>query len=644
VSKWFGRCVPKNRSRGGKGMIRMPTLRGTFAPPQLVFTLAGNPSSEAVIKALGNTDCRARREIFSNPDDVRCALGDPNSALVLFDTNLSHRFHPTHRNRKGAPACPEWAHGAYWMVLVKQGLGGRSRGLSEEEAEALVSRLAGGIANQLAADFWRNFTTRMSDAEHPQFPWGSGRGWKMGRDKETRARFTVRLRNAEEPPQPVTLPDSIRAIVGRLNEGPNLAASMADAARAAELPEGSRISWLRVVPEPLQFDTETLDSVLTALRCFEQSCSVLVRQDEQVQQLLLAGVDLPRDSHLARQYLFPRVDHFSVSRPDLHYTGQELLPFGSELDEMPGGMPELVHLDHVYGINQHRWKRAFEWLCRDGRLVFLVSHLWSKCYVPETEWLVGHMQRMGYPVDLVTTDQLDRLTSEHDGWHLAGERVGTIWRQFPIFEVSGKLAYIVASAYQGEVRMFPEFAHFGNKTWFSLFRSHEDFYRKALDAKTFGILDEVIPHSYMVAMNGKSPFPIVMPGGIRFDCWADLMKANQLCRDRMVLKMTGANNKTARSYGVLMGVGIGADDWAKWLWERQQQGQPFLVQNRVEAGNAKVPVYNTKTQLAELFGCRILARPWSIDDRLVSVHGCAVPDHLYKVHGMTAMAVVPFAI
>jgi hypothetical protein len=53
---------------------------------------------------------------------------------------------------------------------------------------------------------------------------------------------------------------------------------------------------------------------------------------------------------------------------------------------------------------------------------------------------------------------------------------------------------------------------------------------------------------------------------------------------------------------------------------------------------------NTKTGHPELFSCRILARPWSFNGELVSVHGCAVPSYLYRVHGMVDMAVVPFTI
>jgi hypothetical protein len=309
---------------------------------------------------------------------------------------------------------------------------------------------------------------------------------------------------------------------------------------------------------------------------------------------------------------------------------------------MPGGMPDLVHIDNVYGTNQQRWKNAFDWLCEEGLLVFLVSNEWSKCYIPETEWLVTHLQNLGYPVNILTTDRANEIEfRDHSLW-LNNKKIGTIWRQFPIFETKGKLANIVLAAYKGWVRMVPEFAHFGNKAWFSVFRSHNSFYKNSLEAKTFEILDKVLPHSYIVNRE-SNPFPVTI-NGVAINSIANLRELSQEGRDHLVLKICGANNMAARSYGVLMGVGIDSKDWKDWIDQRMALGQPFVIQRRLEAGIAKIPVRNTSTGLDELFSCRILARPWSFNGQLVSVHGCAVPSYLYRVHGMVDMAVVPFAL
>jgi len=600
-------------------MIVMPELSGVFEVPRVAFTLDGggngnqNPISKKVLEELVRLGYAGECKVFETHSEAQIYFRDsgisPDSALVLFDQDLGRKhFHPTCRNRRHDVRVPEWTLGAQWIVVV-----GKHCGTAR-------------CARQTLADFSKNFTKRLKENK---FPWGSGKMINRG------------ARLFEEPPRPVAMPKEIARTIANLNAGPDLAAAIADKAFAAELPPASRISWYRVVPSPLSFDRGMLERVLTALREFERASNALVRDDPQVQQLLLAGVDLPPDSAIANAYLFPQAENFSVGRPDLHYTGKGL-PYASEIDEMPGGMPELVHIDNVYGINQDRWRRAFDWLCGAGRLVFLVSHKWSKCYIPETEWLVGHLNRLGYPVDLLTTDHLDEIEFCESGLHLRGDRIGTIWRQFPIFETRGKLVDVVMAAQEGRVRLVPEFAHFGNKAWFSVFRSHEAHYRQTLNGH-FEVLDEVLPHSYIVGEDGSASFPMKI-GDATIESLEDLKNAQQNVRDNIVLKICGANDLAARSHGVLMGIGIERDEWRTWISARRNQHQPFVVQRRLESGIARIPVMNARNGLAELFTCRILARPWSFNGETVSVHGCAVPSYLYRVHGMVDMAVVPFTL
>jgi hypothetical protein len=597
-------------------MIQLPQLEGVFEVPRLMFTLDGkNPRSVAVLDRLrgmnGSTlQCRA----FASEDEVgdffRNSGISPAASVVLWDANLGHKhFRPTGRNRTHEVSLPPWAHGAQWVVMV-------GKDFRPE-----------GCARQIHADFVTKFTVRLASS---QFPWGPGKMTDRGR----------RLR--EQPPTPVVMPATIYETVSRLNAGPDLAAAIADKAFAAELPQGSRISWLRILPEPIGCDTALLERILKAMRWFEEVSGSLLRSDADVARLILSGVELPSPSPLADAYLFPRVKQFSVGRPDLHYVGSGL-PFASEIDEMPGGMPELVHIDVTYGINAKRWEKAFNWLCKDGPLVFLVSSQWSKCYIPETAWLVGHLQELGYPVKILTTDKIDEIEFRAEGLFLGGERIGTIWRQFPIFETRGKVADVVMAAHEGRVRLVPEFAHFGNKSWFSVFRSHEAFYRSAMDGATFQLLSEVLPQSYIVGELGGASFPIVVDSN-EIRNVAELKRLPEEMRNRIVLKVCGANNLAARSYGVLMGNGIDAGEWAAWIDERLRAEQPFIVQHRLESGVVRLPVLNSKTNLAELFSCRILARPWSVNEELVSMHGCAVPSYLFRVHGMVDMAVVPFVL
>jgi len=185
----------------------------------------------------------------------------------------------------------------------------------------------------------------------------------------------------------------------------------------------------------------------------------------------------------------------------------------------------------------------------------------------------------------------------------------------------------------------PEFAHFGGKAWFHIFASHEAWYREHLDAEDFALLKNILPDSHFV--HGPESFPCTV-GSVTIDSASAFASLTQSDRDNLVLKICGANSLAARSYGVLIGAGISAVKMAGWVEERLRLNEPFLIQERFHTGVVRMPVWNTSSNSAEIFNCRLLMRPWAYGDgEIVSIHGCAVPQEFHKVHGMTAMAVVP---
>lgn len=590
-----------------------------FDVPRMFFTLYdGNPRSARVVEALtarlsGSAfrgTCRSELppqlcRVFASEEDVRRAYEGgiaASSAVVLFDAPLSGRFRPTTATRSTL-APPYWSYGAQWVVQVGQRCVDDKSGIDD-------------CAQQLAAMFCRNYSDRLSVG---LYPWGPPK-------------------KNEAAPTAVHLPDHTSAVVARLNDGPDLAASIADKAFAVELPHGSKISWFRVPPDPLRCDTGALRKVVEAFGSFERACSKLVRTDgTEIVPLLAAGVDV--DPEIRALYLRPSAEQFSVRRPDLHWTGTGM--FASENDEMPGGFAECMHLDRVYGVNQARWGRCVSWLTRTGPLLFLVSHEWSRCYIPEVRWLADTLRAERHPVLFRTTDCTDDVTINERGVRVAGESVATIWRYFPVFEVRGLLADIVRAAHEGRVRLVPEFAHFGNKTWFSIFRTHEPFFRSALDAETYGVLDAVLPESRLVRSVEDFPFTV---DGIALDSLGRLCSLPEVQRDRLVLKLAGANMLSARSYGVLMGHGLSQETWTTWIHERLQQRQPFIVQRRAGTAVGRIPVYNTIRRCAEAFSCRILIRPWMIGGELVTASCCAVPSNTLRVHGRVDMAQVSVAL
>lgn len=579
-------------------MLKTAADTRLFDAPRLFFTLQGNTGSAEVLGHLsGMTSAECR--VFESPEQMRAFLENevgPTEAVVIFDDARLGRkhFHASTQSRPDA-RLPTWSCGAQWGVHIGQ-----------------KCQRKDNCARQLAADFGRNFHSRLDNGD---FPWG-------------------RPRKNENPPLNITLRPSVTRILAHLNSGPDLKAAIADLVHAAELPGDSRISWFRVPDRPMECDTAELMRVLGAMEAFEQANATLLAQRPEIEELLLAGVQL--EAELMPYYLNPPSATFSVRRPDLHFTGTGV--FASENDEMPGGLPELVHLDDSYGLNADRWHQAFRWLTDNGPLLFIVSHEWSACYIPEIRWLVAKMTEIGYPAQVVTTDQLNQLEITDEGVFFHGSRIGTIWRQFPIFETTGKLADVVKAAHAGRVRLVPEFGQQGNKVWFAIFRRYTEEYRRLLTQEQFAVLDAVLPDSHLV--RSASDFPMTV-SDIAIPNLDALRHLGEGERDRLVLKIVGANTMAARSYGVLMGHGLSEATWQAWIDERLQMHQPFIVQRRLDTGIMQIPVLNTNLGRPELFHARVLLRPWQIGGNLVSANAVAVPTNSLRVHGRVDMAVVP---
>lgn len=582
-------------------------------PPVVFFTVhrhgdtAGsdrckNPLSAQVIKEmdllLAGTGARA---VVCQTDSEAMSYGH-SQAVAVFDYAFgSGEWSPISTDKFSAR--PHWTGEAPWGVVVKPACGARPARLRRCAAQATTL-----------------FSPRIFDAriQDEQFPWGMPKRGMGG------------------PSEKVSIdPAAADKIIAALNSGPNLAEAIADRAFAAELPQGSKISWVRALTEPLGYSADAMGQVVRALREFERASHSLLKSDPEVQRIVLSGVAL-REPRLRDLYLDPGVDCFSIARPDLHWTQSGLS--ASENDEMPGGMPELVLLDLAYGINADKWKKFFDWLTSSGPLLFLVSHEWSKCYIPETSWLVSHLKGLGYDARMLTTDRLDELTVGTSGVIHAGERIGAIWRQFPIFETAGRLADIVELSRLGAVRLYPEWAHFGNKAWFYLFTRYEQWFADRLEPEALRILRGTLPDSHFI--DGASSFPISVNGKTIGSSW-ELRELPEEQRNGLVMKICGANSLAARSYGVLMGKGIKGQDWSDWVAARMGAREPFLVQAMFNPGVVKVPVWHTKDRRGEMFRCKVLMRPWVLNGEVVSVHACAVPKQFHKVHGMVSMAVSP---
>ncbi|MDQ7814780.1 MAG: hypothetical protein RDU25_03190 [Patescibacteria group bacterium] len=593
-----------------------------FKRPRLVYTINSpeiqNPRSIEVIEAskvlekdpdVAWQGCEFR--VFASQQEADAVLSNGHNhdeAIALFDaTSIRGHFKYVARGRQNHIPVPDWAQRTVWGVAIGEPVTLRQRTRS--------------CAEQLRANFTRRFEPNLDQGA---FPWGQ-------------------RKKAEPAPTRIKLPEHAPQLIERLNQGPDLAEGAVNAGHGHVLPKDSRISWIRVPIDVAEYPKAVMQKTLDTFAAFERACQDLVDSNPAVQEELLVGVELDaslprlRDCYLQPRNGETRISEWSVRRPDMHVNERHLI--ASENDEMPGGFADLAHVDMAYDINQEAWTWCFDWLTSEGSLLFVVSDDWSAPYITVTKWLAEEMRRRGFAAHMVTTSELDRVEIRKDGVFLDGHKVGTIWRQFPVFETTGKLAELVFAAQDGLVRMVPEFAHYGSKTWFSLFWRYEEFFAERLTAEDIEIIHSMIPQSHLVAFE-RNDFPFTVAGK-RIRMLEDLISLDIEGRDKLVLKITGANRQSARSYGVFMGHARNEQDWRAWLLDRIKSNEPFIVQQRFETSIETLGVWNTSMKAAEVFRCRVLLRPWVVGGRLISSHNCCTPSYTTKIHGMTDMAVQP---
>lgn len=595
--------------------------------PTLVYTKAGNPAAEGVIQAISKLPDweGVRTVIFQDDAEITttfCNGYHPSRALVLWDGAPKGFFTFAASGRMHGPKMPAWAQGTQWGTCLNH------RTMTEKDPDTGADRTVRRrqhCAEMLRAHFNRRFHSQLEEAQ--QFPWGA-------------------LKKGETLPNRPRLRAEIYTILENLRQGPDMADEVFEAVRG-RLPQGEKISWIRVPDRPAEVDRAMMECCLDAISAFERASSAALAACPAIAEQLMLGVTLDRShSELRDYYLFPRANdvpltHWSVRRPDMHICGKQLI--ASENDEMPGGFTDCFHIDRSYGVNQEVWMRVLNWLCAQGPLLFLVSDNWSRPYIKSMQWMAYQMVALGYEAYCLTSSELDAISITDEGVFCAigdrSVRIGTIWRQFPIFETRGKLADLVMAAHHNCVRMVPEFAHFGNKSWFALFHEHMDALRPHLTDAQAKTLQMLIPRSRLI--DPRKPFaPIrLLDKGIH--SYSDLVRLDAAGREQLVLKVTGANNLAARSYGVLMGHAQPEGNWREWLAARASLGQPFIVQRRFETSVEHIAVWNTTTRSAEPFACRVLLRPWQVAEELVTTHTACTPHTTTKVHGMLDMAVQP---
>jgi hypothetical protein len=444
-------------------------------------------------------------------------------------------------------------------------------------------------------------------------------------------------------PEPeATLPTWIPALLKGLNDGPDLTES-ADPKRQKKLPAQWRLSTSRISPSPAPADDGLAQLSVRAFEDFEHACARLASACPEVAALSLQGVSL--DPRLASIYSMNTAP-FSARRLDtiVDDIGHRWV---IESDEMPGGLAVAYHLDTTYGVNGNRWEHLWKDLTKDGPLVFLVSTDWGRQYVTEFAWLVEHLKRKSYPVHLVTTDQAESLSTDVNGLvRLGSTRIGTIWRQFPIFEAKGRLSEIVEAAYRGGVRLLPEFASWGNKIWFGLFWRYKEHFVEHLPTDSYRLIEESFPNSKLISTENDYPLRFsTTRGEIDIASPQELLGLTRAQRQSLVIKVAGANRHSSRSRGVLVGLNSSNSAWqtgvARFLSMNAEFGIPLILQEMHRAATVSLPVFNARDMTAEVFSARVLERPWTVAGVLTSSILHCIPATTHRLHGSVDMCELP---
>lgn len=344
-------------------------------------------------------------------------------------------------------------------------------------------------------------------------------------------------------------------------------------------------------------------SAAAAFDEFERAARVLFQQNPEVRFSLLAGVDIPPAVEGAYAH---GGAPFSARRLDILRTVNG--PMVAESNDEFGGLAAAYLIDRLHGINQGYWDRAWRWLTakKKEKLVFLTSHSGGPVY-RGVKCLVSDLREQGYDVDFLPTSDLSRLTIQQEQVLLDGQKVGTIFRLFSILEVTeGKLISLVKAAQYGVVRMVPEFASWGDRTWFSLWGDYAEFFQHEMSEGAFAQLSKMMPQTVLVRGNQLSR-PLVLADGSSVSSVMELKNFTAGQRCQVILKGAGVS---ALSRQVIVGSNIKSG--RRWRELLDNWRQPFIIQACASSEELALPAaYFVSGAPEEQAACRVLLRTWS---------------------------------
>ncbi|MEM9159385.1 MAG: hypothetical protein AAGB46_10075 [Verrucomicrobiota bacterium] len=355
-----------------------------------------------------------------------------------------------------------------------------------------------------------------------------------------------------------------------------------------------------------------------------------------------------------------------VIRPDLLVTenGFSL----TELDSVPGGIGLTGYLNKLYqesgndrilgseGKMESAWYESMASLAPDKNapVVAIAVSEEAGTYKPEMDWLADRLQRKGFRVYSLWTEQLFPLG---DGvyFDIEGnpERVDVVYRFFELFDLKniGVSDYLLDSWEAGELQMAPAYRPFyEEKLGLALYHHHllQEFWKENLSKASRRVLDKLIPKSWVLDPTPLPPgavFDGPLAQGRQLHDWMDLAEASQKERN-LVLKISGFHETAWGSRSVTVGDDVSKEHWKDALAEACEMfgEHPFIIQEFRKSVRLKHPVYSDEGEVYEAVG-RLRLNPYYFvvgdEVKLAGALATFCPPDKKIIHGMEDAVMLP---
>jgi hypothetical protein len=411
---------------------------------------------------------------------------------------------------------------------------------------------------------------------------------------------------------------------------------------AAKLGYREGREWL-LSPEPLRLDPDLLrrlERLGHPLRMFQLAGERIYRRSVNgtlpgwIAELLDAGkptwmVEAQRSDALRE--IAPR-----VIRPDLLLTETGFAL--TELDGVPGGIGTTGWLSEVYGAagfdilgGSRGMVEGFRKVLPDGGRILVSEE--AADYRTEMEWLVQALN--GGPEGLWSLGAAEEDTGEE----------GAIYRFFELFDWE---SLPLARAMATRPDLTPPFKPlFEEKLWLALLCSPSlgEVWREELRGSHLKRVRELVPYGWVV---DPTPLPphAALPR-LEVNSWEQVAAFSQKQR-RLVLKISGFNERAWGSRGVVIGHDVSGAEWSEALQQASADfdTQPWLVQEFHEAKIIEHPYFDPQSgEIRVMEGRARLCPYYFVDqDGKVALGGCLAaiaPADKKKIHGMRDAILVP---